>query len=139
MSNSKQEKNFNKSKRVITRKKEDAQLIKQLVLSPEAFITERASDESLDNLSLKIKLISGREFILSEYIAEEMAIYQSKFFKEWFYRLADIYDVNRTVMDVYVKPDFVRRFIIQFVYGRFPYLLLRTLRSRNRKMRGKGK
>ncbi len=72
-------------------------------------------------------------------MAEEMAVYQSKFFKDWFYRLADIYGEPRSVMDVYVKPDFVRRFIIQFIYGRFPYLLLRTLRSRNRKIKGKGK
>jgi hypothetical protein len=127
----------NKRKPVVKRKSEDLELKKQLLLSPEAFLTERASDASLDKLSLKIKLISGREFTLAEYIAEEMTAYESKFFKDWFYKIADIYGVNRTVMDVYVKPDFVRRFIIQFVYGRFPYLLLRTLRSRNRRKKEK--
>ena len=129
-----------KIKRQIKRKPEDLELKKQLLLSPEMFIKERASDESLDKLSLKIKLINGREFTLAEYIAEEMIPYESKYFKDWFYKLADLYRVDRKLMDVYVKPDFVRRFIIQFVYGRFPYLLIRTLRSRNRKIKGrKGK
>ncbi len=132
-------KDLDKKIRTFKRKQAELELKKQLLLSPEAFITERASDESLDKLSLKIKLINNKEFTLSEYIAEEMMQYDSKFCKDWFYKLADIYGVNREVMDVYVKPDFVRRFIIQFVYGRFPYLLLRTLRSRNRKAKGKGK
>ena len=82
---------------------------------------------------LKIKLLDGRDFIVDDYVANELMKYESKFFKDWFYRLADLYKVERSVMDVYVKPDFVRRFIIAFVYARFPRLLLRTLRSKNRK------
>jgi hypothetical protein len=128
----------NKGNKGFERKTEDVDLIKQLLLSPDAFITERTSDEILDKHLLKIKLFSGREFTIDDYIAEEMVKYESKFFKDWFYRLADLYKVDRKLMDVYIKPDFVRRFIIQFVYGRFPYLLLRTLRSRNRKLRGNG-
>lgn len=127
-----------KSNPGVKRTTEEIELIKQLKLSPDVFRTERGSDESLDKLALKIKLISGREFTIAEYIADEMLEYHSKFNKDWFYKLADVYGVDRKVMEPYVKPDFVRRFIIQFVYGRFPYLLLRTLRSRNRKLKGKG-
>jgi hypothetical protein len=42
-------------------------------------------------------------------------------------------------MDVWVKPDFVRLFIVQAVYGRFPYLMLRELRKRKIKVGGDGK
>ena len=126
-----------KGGKIFKRKQEDLELKKQLLLNADAFIIERSSDESLDKLSLKIKLIGGTEFTMSDYIAEEMVRYESKFFKSWFYKLAKIYGVDKSVMDVYVKPDFVRRFIIQYVYGRFPKLLLRTLRSRNRSIIGK--
>lgn len=121
--------NSPKPKKIFTRKKEDAELKKQLILGPEAFITQKGSDEYLDKLSLKVKLFGRDEFTLDEYVSEAMTKYESKFHKYWFYRLADLYEVPRSVMDVYVKPDFVRKFIVQFVYGRFPYLMLRTLRK----------
>lgn len=85
----------------------------------------------------KIQFLSGAVIIIDDYVANVIAKHITKFHKPWFYKLADLYKVDRKLMDVWVKPDFVRRFIIQFVYGRFPYLLLRTLRSRNRKLRGK--
>jgi hypothetical protein len=86
----------------------------------------------------KIEFISGKEFDLNDFINDVMVGHHTKFVKDWFYRLADLYKVDRKLMDTFVKPDFVRLFIIQFVYGRFPYLLLRTLRSQNRKLHGKG-
>lgn len=82
----------------------------------------------------KIDFIGGGEIDIDEYVLEVMAAHITKFSKEWFYRLADLYEVDRKLMDIYVKPAFVRLFIIQFVYARFPYSLLRTLRSRNRKL-----
>jgi len=86
----------------------------------------------------KIEFISGKEFDINDFINDGMVGHHTKFVKDWFYRLADLFKVDRKLMDTFVKPDFVRVFIIQFVYGRFPYLLLRTLRSENRKLRGKG-
>ena len=106
---------------------------KRLLSGPELFLGDTASDEYLDRLALRLKLIGGQEFDLADYVADMMAVYESKFAKPWFYRLADLYKVNRSVMDQYVKPEFVRQFILQFVYGRFPYKVLRSLRSRNRK------
>lgn len=132
--------NDSKNQNLINRLKkqeQDLELKKQLIAAPELFISPKGSDAHLDELALKVKLIKGDEVILSDIIANEMAEHETKFFKEWFYRLADIAHVSRSVMDVYVKPEFVRRFIIQFVYGRFPYMVLRTLRSRNRKKTGK--
>lgn len=81
----------------------------------------------------KITFLDGASIIIEDLLADAIVKHITKFHKPWFYRLADLYNVDRKVMDVYVKPEFVRQFIIQFVYGRFPYLLLRTLRSRNRK------
>ena len=46
--------------------------------------------------------------------------------------LADLYKVDRKLMDTYLKPEFVRLFIIQFIYARFPRRVLRKLRSKNR-------
>ena len=123
----------------IVRKEDDLKLIEQLKSSPELFITERGSDKGLDKLSLKVKLICGREFMLSDYIANEMAKHHTKFFKDWYYRLADLLGIPRSAMDAYIKPEFVRLFTIQFVYARFPYLLLRSLRKRKRKSKIKGK
>src|SRR5580704_10457652 len=115
------------------RTQEELDRKKRLLNGPELFVGDTASDEYLDRLSLRLKLIGGQEFDLVDYVADMMTVYESKFGKPWFYRVADLYKVNRSVMDQYVKPEFVRQFIIQFVYGRFPYKVLRSLRSRNRK------
>lgn len=120
-------------KAAFVRTQEEQDLKKLLLSGPELFVTDKASDEYLDRLSLRLKLIGGEEFDLGDYVAEMMAVYESKFGKPWFYRLAHLYGYNRSVMDQYVKPEFVRQFIVQFVYGRFPYKVLRSLRSRNRK------
>ncbi|OJY92205.1 MAG: hypothetical protein BGP13_08560 [Sphingobacteriales bacterium 40-81] len=120
--------------RKVARKEEDLALKNQLLSSPELFITEKGSDEYLDKLALKVKLIGGDEFTLSDYISEVMAEYESKFKREWWYRLADLYNVSRSVMDKYVKPEFARQFLVQFVYGRFPQSVLKMLRSKNRKI-----
>lgn len=124
---------FAPKRKILTRSKEDLELKSRILSGPELFITEKESDEYLDRLSIKIKLIGNKELILSDYVTEVMAEYESKFSKDWYYRLADLYGVDRSVMDKYVKPEFVRQFTIQFVYARFPYTILRTLRSRNRR------
>jgi hypothetical protein len=100
---------------------------------------ELAAQEALkrrERQKQKVTFLSGASIIIDDYVANVIAKHITKFHKPWFYKLADLYKIDRKLMDVYVKPDFVRRFIIQFVYGRFPYLLLRTLRSRNRKLHG---
>jgi hypothetical protein len=101
---------------------------------------ELAQQEALkrrERQKQKVTFLNGAVIIIENYVADVIAKHITKFHKPWFYKLADLYKVDRKLMDVYVKPDFVRRFIIQFVYGRFPYALLRTLRSRNRKFGGK--
>ena len=69
------------------------------------------------------------DFLFSNIIEK----YESKFKKSWFYMLADLYQVDRKLMDTYIKPDFVRLFIIYFIYARFPRRVLSRLRGRNRK------
>jgi hypothetical protein len=69
------------------------------------------------------------DFLFSNVIEK----YESKFKRAWFYVLADLFKVDRILMKPYLKPDFVRLFIIQFVYARFPRRVLRQLRGRNRK------
>jgi hypothetical protein len=101
---------------------------------------ELASQEALkrrQRQKQKIEFLGGGVIVIEDYVANVITKHITKFHKAWFYKLADVYKVDRKLMDVYVKPEFVRQFIIQFVYGRFPYLLLRTLRSRNRKLHGK--
>lgn len=114
----------------VVRKKEDLELKKQLLLGPNLNVPDKGSDESLDKLSLKIKLIGGREFTLEEYIAENLVAYESKFFKDWFYELARLFGVDKKEMDPYVKPKFVPEFIINFVYARFPYKVFERLRKK---------
>ncbi len=116
-----------------SRTQQDLDLKKKLLAAPELFLTEKGTDEHLDKLSLKIKLLSGEDFYLQTYVSTLIAVYESKFSKQWFYKLADIYGVDRKVMDEYVKPDFVRQIIVQFVYGRFPYSVLKMLRKNKKK------
>jgi hypothetical protein len=85
----------------------------------------------------KVQFIGGSTINVDDLIANVMAKHETRFKKWWFYKLAKLYKVDPKLMDTYVKPDFVRVFIIAFVYGRFPYLLLRTLRGRNRKLGAK--
>jgi hypothetical protein len=85
----------------------------------------------------KVEFLNAPSINVDDLIANVMAKHETRFHKSWFYKLAILYGVDPKIMDQYIKPDFVRVFIIQFVYGRFPYLLLRTLRSKNRKLAGK--
>lgn len=124
--------NSKNPQKVFTRSEQDLETKRQLIFGPELFITEKGSDVYLDRLSVKRKLIGDEEEALTEYVADVVAEYESKFSKAWYYRLADLYSVNRSVMDKYIKPDFVRQFTIQFVYARFPNKVLRALRRRNR-------
>jgi len=119
--------NQNNPKRVI-RKPEDLDLKNRLLSSPELFITEKGSDEYLDRLSLKLKLFGLDGFDIDEFVSNAGIKYETKFHKYWFYKLADLFGVDRSVMDVWVKPEFVRLFIIQAVYARFPRKMLNALR-----------
>ncbi len=125
-----QSQNPNQPRKGVIRKPEDLDLKQRLLSSPELFRTEKESDEYLDKLALKIKLFKTNEFSVDDFISEVMIKYETKFHKTWFYALADMFGADRAVMDVWVKPDFVRQFIIQAVYGRFPYFMLRELRKR---------
>ncbi len=129
--NEKDQRNQKQVKKIITKTDEDLELKKQLLLSPNLLIPEKGSDEGLDKLSLKIKLIGGKEFTLEDYVVDNLIKYESKFFKDWYYELAKLYGEDKKVMDQYHKPKFVALFKIQFIYGRFPYLVLRTLRKKS--------
>lgn len=75
------------------------------------------------------------DFLFSNIIEK----YDPKFKKAWFYLLADLYKVDRKVMDRYLKPEFVRLFIINFIYARFPRRVLQRLRGKNRLAYKQGK
>jgi hypothetical protein len=117
-------------KQQISRTEKEIQLKNKLLSGPELFITEKGSDEHLDKLALKAKLFKVEEFSIADYVAEVYTKYETKFHRYWYYALADMYQIRRSVMDTWVKPDFVRVFTIQAVYGRFPYMMLRELRKR---------
>jgi hypothetical protein len=114
------------------------QKIESFIKVSDAFAEQEALKRR-ERQKQKITFISGATIVINEYVADVVAKHITKFHKYWFYKLAELFQVDQSLMEPYVKPDFVRRFIIQFVYGRFPYLLLRTLRSRNRKLHGRCK
>ena len=118
-------------KGVFTRKEEDLQLKQQLLLGPELLISPTGEDKNLDRLSLKLKLLSGEEFPLSEYLSERMLDYSVKFIKDYYYQIARLRSIEKSLMDVYRKPAVVAKITNEFIYGRFPYKVLRELRSRN--------
>ena len=136
---SKQDQNPNQPQKRVVRKPEDLDLKKRLLTGANLFITETGSDEHLDKLALKAKLFKPEEFSVANFVAKVMTRYKTKFRKAWFYALADMYGAERAVMDVWVKPDWVRLFIIQAIYGRFPYLMLRELRKRKISLGGENK
>lgn len=133
MNNKNNEQDPRRNKKFIKRKEEDQALIQKLLYGPNAFLTEKGTDEHLDKLSLRFKLLNGKDFSLADYVSTLIAVYESKFKKKWFYKLADIYGDPHNVMDEWVKPDYVRQTIVEFVYGRFPYSVLRMLRKNKRK------
>ncbi|RYZ90745.1 MAG: hypothetical protein EOP04_02935 [Proteobacteria bacterium] len=135
---SQEQKRIDQPNKVVKRSDVDKDLMRALVSGPELFLTEKGSNEYLDKLALKIKLMGGGEFTLADVISEVMSDYEAKFHKYWWHQLADLYNIDRVVMDKYVKPDFARKFLVQFIYGRFPYMVLRTLRSRNRRVSKEG-
>lgn len=118
-------------RKIFTRKQEDLELKKRLLSSPELFITPKETDEGLDKLSLKLKLGIEDKFVLENYVVDEYVEYEYKFKKYWYYALADLYKVDRSVMDKYVKPKFVPMFKIHFIYARFPQTLLQSLRKKS--------
>lgn len=130
--NEKNENDLNKSQILFLRKKADLELKRQLQSSADIHITERSSDESLENLFLKKKL-KGDDFGFSieDHVIDKVEDYGYKFYKEWYHALADLYQVDRKLMENYVKPKFVAMFIIHFIYARFPYSVLKSLRKKS--------
>lgn len=106
----------------------EQQRIQEFLFGPEIKILKQESDIYLDRLYLEIQLRDGVSKI-SDVIMTEPRHYEVIFHKIWFYRLADMLGVNRSVMDAYVKPKYVRDFFIKFVYARFGYKVLRELKA----------
>src|SRR5688572_8092070 len=107
------------------------QQIQELLFGPEREILNRLSNIFLDRLLLEIELRDGKSKI-SDVIMTEPRVYEAIFHKVWFYRLADMLGVSRTVMDTYVKPKYVREFFIKFVYARLSYKVFRELKVARR-------
>lgn len=120
-----------KQNMVVTRKEEDIALKQQLLNAPELYIYNKGGDEYLDRLSLKIKLIGGREFSLREYVSENIVEYRSRFYKEYYYQIARLYGFDNAVMDKYQKPECAAQFTVQFIYGRFPRKVLNAIRKKS--------
>lgn len=104
------------------------QQIQELLFGPEREILNKQSNTFLDRLLLEIELRDGKSKI-SDVIMTEPRVYEAIFHKVWFYRLADMLGVSRTVMDTYVKPKYVREFFIKFVYARLSYKVFRELKA----------
>lgn len=122
-----------KGKKIFTRKDEDVQLKHQLLLAPELLLTNRGDDENLEKLSVKIRLQNDEEVSIEEYLLPEdqIAAYYPKFPKEFFHQIAKLKDIPVELMEPYHKPICVPKFINEFIYGRFPYKLLKQLRKKN--------
>lgn len=106
----------------------EKQRVQELLFGPEIEILTKQSDIFLDRMLLEIELRDGKSKI-SDVIMLEPRIYEAIFHKIWFYRLADMLGVSRSVMDKYVKPKYVREFFIKFVYARLGYKVLRELKA----------
>lgn len=104
------------------------QQVQDLLFGPELLISNKKSNAFLDRLFLEIMLRDGKSKI-SDVIMTEPRVYEAIFHKVWFYRLADMLGVSRTVMDTYVKPKYVRDFFIKFVYARLSYKVFRELKA----------
>jgi P63C domain len=118
--------------RIIEVQKEfEKQRVQELLFGPEIEILTKQSDIFLDRMLLEIELRDGKSKI-SDVIMLEPRIYEAIFHKIWFYRLADMLGVPRSVMDKYVKPKYVKEFFIKFVYARLGYNVLRELKAARR-------
>jgi hypothetical protein len=104
------------------------QQVQELLFGPELEILNKRPNAFLDRLLLEIELRDGKSKI-SDVIMTEPRVYEAIFHKVWFYRLADMLGVSRSVMDTYVKAKYVREFFIKFVYARLSYKIFRELKS----------
>lgn len=74
---------------------------------------------------------NGIPLNLSAYVRENYIEHSVHFYKQFFYQIADLFGLDRSVMDKYVKPKCVPRFINKYVYGRFPNRVLARIHERN--------
>lgn len=120
------------TKKTISQKAEEIKLqqqqIEELLFGPEIEIQNKRSNIFFDRLFLEIQLRDGKSRI-SDVVMNEPREYEPVFHKVWFYGLADMLGVSRSVMDTYVKPKYVREFFIKYVYSRLSYKVYRELRS----------
>jgi len=118
----------NNIKRKVQEKDNLQQRVQELLFGPEREILNKHSDIFLDRLLLEIELRDGKSKI-SDVVMTVPRVYEAIFHKVWFYRLADMLGVSRSVMDTYVKPPYVREFFIKFVYARLGYYVFRELKA----------
>ncbi len=119
------------AKKIFTRKEQDLQLKEQLLIGADMLISSKGTDENLDKLSLKIKLYSGKEFFLEDYILNDLAEYSPRFYKDFYYQFARLKGIPKELMDVYRKPRCVASFTKEFIYGRFPYKVLKVILAKS--------
>jgi len=130
MATEKSAKKDNALKRVHSRTEEELRLKQQLLLGPELFIQNRSADTSLDKLSLKIQLAGGTEVTLADVI-DEPSDYFPKFGKEYYRQIARLRNIDMALITEYRKPVVIARITNEFIYCRFPYMILRELRRKN--------
>lgn len=117
-------------KRVHNRTEEELRLKQQLLIGPEFFIQERAADASLDKLSLKIQLSGGAEVTLTD-VVDFPSEYFPKFNKEYYREIARLRNIDPVRIEEYRKPTIIAKITNEFIYCRFPYIILRELRRKN--------
>lgn len=83
-----------------------------------------------------VETIGGDLINIDDYVESNYIDYTGQdthFFKETFYYpLADMFGVPRSVMDNYVKPHFVPQFINAFILSRFPQKVINRIHYKNK-------
>lgn len=92
---------------------------------------EKSPGQKKINQSEIIQLQSGIPLSLSAYVKRNYVEHSVHFFKPFFYAFADVYGLERALMDKYVKPKCVPRFINRYIYGRFPNKVLNKIHCYN--------
>lgn len=110
------------------RSKQEEDLKNQLI-QPVLFY-EKGSDEFLDRLFFKVKLIGGNEFSFEDFILEKPFEYRSHFYKEFYLVTADLFGIDRKLMDNYRKPQCAADATNSFIYSRFPNRVVSHIRSK---------
>lgn len=122
--------NPNKEQKIFKRSAEDIALKHSLLQAPELFIQDKESDEYLERIALKVRLIGDTILDLDTYVSQNLVEYRPHFYKDYYNEIARLYGIDESAMRSYIKPKCVAYFTLQFIYARFPKKVLLALRKK---------